>query len=125
MIDIYYAQGRLNESLGKYREAIDDYNKVFEMDPTSYHIHSYTSSCYRHLKDYKQAEDEIQIGLKHRPFNPVTNYEAALLYLETGDEEKGMEYLERAVEIWKDADPDYQKAIEAKEKLSSIKATSG
>jgi hypothetical protein len=41
--------------------------------------------------------------------------------LEMGDEEKGLEYLERAVEIWKDADPDYEKAALARAKLNSMK----
>ncbi|MCD4723421.1 MAG: tetratricopeptide repeat protein [Bacteroidales bacterium] len=124
MAFIYYVQGRLNESLGKYQEAIDDYNKFFETNPTSYHIHSFTSRCYRQLKDFKQAEEEIQISLKHRPFSPTCNYEAALLYLETGEEEKGMEHLERAVEIWKDADSDYEKASIAKDKLRALKKAS-
>jgi Tfp pilus assembly protein PilF len=72
------------------------------------------------LKDYEMAEEEIDISLKHRPYQPVANYEAAMLYLETGDREKGREYLQRAVDIWKDADPDYEKANLARAKLAEI-----
>ena len=62
-----------------------------------------------------------KILLLYKDYKLTCNYEAALLYFETGEEEKGMEYLERAVEIWKDADSDYEKASIAKEKLSSLK----
>ena len=121
MANVYYTQGRINESIGEYQKAIENYNKYAEIEAISHFIHSFISRCYRHLKDFQQAEEEIEISLKYRPFDPVTNYEAALLYLETGEEEKGLEHLERAVDIWKDADSDYEKASIAKEKLSSLK----
>ncbi len=35
-----------------------------------------------------------------------------------------MEHLERAVEIWKDADSDYEKASIAKDKLRALKKAS-
>jgi len=120
-INIYYAQGRLDELTGNYYNAIENYNSFLELDPTSYYVHTNIARSYRLLKDFKEAEKEIQISLKNRPFEPIRNYEAALLYLEMGDEEQGLEYLERAVDIWKDADPDYEKANLAKEKLNSLK----
>lgn len=120
MAEVYNVQGKLNELLGEYPKAIENYNKCLEMNATSYFFHSSIARCYRHLLDFQKAEEEIQISLKYHPFDPISNYEAALLYLETGDEEKGLEYLERAVDIWKDADSDYQKANIAKDKLSSL-----
>lgn len=80
----------------------------------------YLSRCYRNLKDFTEAEKQIQISLTYNPFDPSANYEAALLYLEIGEEEKGMEHLQRAVDIWQDADSDYKKANMAKEKLSEL-----
>jgi tetratricopeptide (TPR) repeat protein len=124
MANIYHAKGKINELLGEYQKAIENYNNYLEINPTSYLLHSSIARCYRQLKDFKEAEEEIQISLKYRPFNPNSNYEAALLYLEKGDEEIGMEHLERTVDIWKDADSDYDKATIAKEKLSSLKEAS-
>lgn len=118
--NIYYTQAKINELLGEYQSAIDFYTRYLMTYATEYEIHSYISRCYRNLKEFKKAEEEIQISLKFLPFDPTVNYEAALLYLEKGDREKGMEYLEKAVEIWKDADSDYQKANLAKEKLDSL-----
>lgn len=117
MANIYFAQGRLNELLGKYLDGIEYYNSYLKMRPTSFFVHVNIARCYRLLKDYDKAEEEILISLKYRPFDPLRNYEASLLYLEMGDDEKGREHLERAVDIWKDADPDYEKANIAKNKL--------
>ena len=50
----------------------------------------------------------------------MNNYEAALLYLEMGEKEKGLEHLRLAVEMWKDADEDYERAAEAKLKLEEL-----
>ncbi len=121
MENIYYTKGRINELLGDYAKAIINYNKYLETNALSRSIHSKIARCYRLMKDYRKAEEELQISLKYLPFNPSVSYEAALFYLETGEEEKGLEHLERAVEIWKDADSDYEKATNAKEKLSSLK----
>lgn len=90
------------------------------MNATSYFFHSSIARCYRHLNDYEKAEEEILIALKYRPFDPVNNYEAAMLYIAMGEEDKGMLYLEKANNIWRDADPDYEKANEAKEKWDSM-----
>jgi tetratricopeptide (TPR) repeat protein len=73
-------------------------------------------------KDYDKAEEMVEISLQRKPFNPAGNYEAALLFMEMGEEEKGLEYLEKAVDIWKDADHDYKPANLAKEKLSSLRS---
>jgi len=124
MANIYYAQGKLNELLGEYRKAIDYYNDFLELNATSYAVHSNIARCYRNLKEYKKAEEEIRISLKYLPFEPISNYEAALLYFEKDDREKGMEHLEKAVEIWKDADSDYKKANIARVKLDSLHAVS-
>lgn len=120
MANIYFTQAKINELLGEYQSAIDYYTRYLKTYATEYDIHSYIARCYRHLKEFKKAEEEIQTSLKFLPFDPTVNYEAALLYLEKGDREKGTEYLEKAVGIWKDADSDYQKASLAREKLDSL-----
>ena len=120
MANVYFTEGRISEQVGEYNEAIDHFTKFKNMNPSLYTVHINLARCYRLLKDYKNAEKELDAGLKFRPFDPEMNYEAALMYFDKGDEKEGMEYLERAVEIWKDADSDYEKANTAKEKLNSI-----
>lgn len=125
MASIYYSEGDLCKLEGDYQKAIDHYNTVLEMSPSSQGLHVDIASCYRLLGDYKNAEKEIKVALKYAPFGPITNYEAALIYFDKGKNKKGLEHLQKAVDIWKDADSDYEKANVAKEKLISIKSEQG
>lgn len=121
MGEVYYAQGKMSEKVGEYDEAIEYYSKCHEINSINYNLNDDIARCYRLLEDYDKAEEMVEISLQRKPFNPAGNYEAAMLYLEMGDEEKGLEYLEKAVDIWKDADHDYKPANLAKEKLSSLR----
>ncbi len=60
------------------------------------------------------------IALKHKPFYPMNNYEAALLFIDKGDKDKAKEHLQQALEVWKDADEGYKPAIKAREKLNEL-----
>jgi tetratricopeptide (TPR) repeat protein len=107
--------------LEEYEAAIENYHLYLEIIPTASGMHSRIARCYRHMKDYRKAKDEINISLEYYPFDANVNLEAGLIYLESGDEKEAKEYLERAMEIWKDADEDYEEANLAKEKLDSLK----
>lgn len=120
LLNIYFAQGRINEIKMQYEKAIEHFNRYLESRPTEYLLHKHIARCYRKLKDYDKAEKHIEISLEHNPFNPATNYEAALLYFEMGNNDKALEYLERANNIWKDADDDYELANEARDKYEEL-----
>ena len=62
---------------------------------------------YHHQKKYAEAEENFNIILKRNPINPKGHYYAALLYYDWGKKEKAIEYLNKALEVWKDADADY------------------
>lgn len=120
LANIHYIEARINEHLGNYDEAINFYNSCLEMNATTYSFHRGKARCYRLMGDVDDAEIEINHALKFRPYNALNNYEAALIYFDMGKDEEALEYLQRAVDTWKDADPDYDKAVLAKEKLNSI-----
>ncbi|HSG67597.1 MAG TPA: tetratricopeptide repeat protein, partial [Bacteroidales bacterium] len=117
MNNIYYAQAKISELQGNYADAIQNYNKYLSSNANNYTVYIGIARCYRLMKEYAKAEEEILIPLKYRPFIPEVNYEAALIYFDLGEKEKGMELLERTVDIWQDADEDYSKARQAKQKL--------
>jgi len=120
MANVYHSQAKIHESLEEYENAIENYYKFLETNAMSYIIHTDIASCYRRMNELDKAEKEIQISLKYNPFNATVNFEAALLYFDMGDDVKGLEHLERAVEVWKDADSDYEKANKAMEKFNSM-----
>ena len=55
--------------------------------------------------------------LKLDPYHPKTHYELALSYNEMKNNDKALEHIQIAVDIWKDADTKYSIAQEAKNKL--------
>ena len=121
---IFYGHARIYEIKGEYDKAITGYLQGLELRPTGISTYRAIGRCYRKLNKFKKAEEHLLIALKDSPFNPKNNYEIALLYLDLGITEKAIEYLEKANDIWKDADPVYKPAQKAKEKLIEIKITS-
>ena len=120
LANIYYAQAKLSQLKEEYSQAIDYYRECLKMNASLYPLHTRISECYRNMDDIQNAEKEVLISMTHIPYDPVSNYEAALIYFEKGDDRKAMEFLERAVDIWKDAEDDYEKANIAKEKLNEM-----
>ena len=55
--------------------------------------------------------------LKLDPYHPKTHYEIALYYNEMKKNDKALEHMQIAGDIWKDADKEYSMAQDAKSKL--------
>ncbi|MDD5695176.1 MAG: adenylate/guanylate cyclase domain-containing protein [Bacteroidales bacterium] len=120
MDEIYRAQGRIAELRKNYSSALEYYTKYHEMNPSDWDPQRWISTCQRELGDLKKAKKSLETALKYNPWDPKSNYEAALLYLEMGDRQKAGEHLGRTLEIWKNADTGYQPyedALALKEKI--------
>jgi tetratricopeptide (TPR) repeat protein len=122
-IEIFKAQGKIHELRDEYEQAILSYQKMLELDPTDSTINRSIGRCYRMLKDFKKAEEYMHKTLKIYSFGPITNYEMALVYYDMGKKTKALEYLEKALSVWKEADPEYKPAKEAREKLAEWKSS--
>ncbi|MBC8490653.1 MAG: tetratricopeptide repeat protein, partial [Bacteroidetes bacterium] len=119
-IVIYYGQARIYEINGEYEMAIDSYVKVLELQPTGFDINRFIGRCYRKLNKLRKAEEYLLIALKDSPYDPENNYEAALLYLDKGENDKAFEHLKTANDVWKDADSNYEPAQKARAKLEEM-----
>jgi len=117
---IFDAKGKIYEINSKFEQAIIMYKKEFEINPTDFYIYRKIGCCYRKITKFKEAEEYIKKALKHSPFNPKTNYELALLYYDWGKKEKALEHLKITLEVWKDADPEYIPAQEARELMVQL-----
>ena len=113
-----YMHGRINEMRANYEEAIINYKDELEEDPTDVNVNVAIGRSYRKLKQFPEAEEFLNKCLKILPFNPKANYEMALIYKDMGEREKALEYLNIALDIWKDADPIFERAQLAKAKLA-------
>jgi len=123
MTEIIHARGRIAEMRDDYKTALENYTEYLQKDPTSYDACRWISRCQRELGDLKEAEKSIEQALKQHPYDPENNYEAGMLYLKMNEKEKAREYLDRALEVWKNADASYkpyQKALEARKQLETV-----
>ena len=62
---------------------------------------------YHHQKQYAKAEENFNVVLKRNPINPKGHYYAALLYYDWGKTERANECLNKALDVWKNADENY------------------
>ena len=120
LANVYFAYGRIYEMRGEYEKAIENFQTFRELQPTSYSLNIYLCECYRELGENKEAEKYIIDALKHYPYNAKVSFEAALIYLNLGEDEKALEHLRLANEIWIAADASFKPAIEAREKLEEV-----
>ena len=121
LADIDFGWGMIYEIRGEFDKSIESFDSAFELKPSLHHLNRDVCRVYRKMGEFKKAEEKILIALKHSPYSGKTNYEAALLYFEMDEEDKALKYLKTANEIWKDADPGYKPAKEAKAKLDKMK----
>ena len=76
---------------------------------------------HRQAGQLEKAEAEILAGLKLEPSHPFFHAMLGLTYKDMGRFEDAVTHLEKAMEIWKDADPDFKPAREPREALSELK----
>lgn len=71
-----------------------------------------------------EAEKKILTGLELEPSQPFFHAMLGLTYRDMGRDKDAIAHLERALEIWKDADPDFKPALEPRKALAELKAAS-
>lgn len=120
IVFINRVNGFLHEMKGEYREAITAMEEVLKVHSSNRSALLRMSRCYRELNQFEEAEKYLNEILKTEPYQPNANYELSMLYLGKGDNEKALTHLKKALEIWKDADPNYKPALLAKKKLAEF-----
>jgi serine/threonine protein kinase/tetratricopeptide (TPR) repeat protein len=70
--------------------------------------------------DPEGAETELLAGLRLEPSSPFFHSQLGLTYRDMGRDEEAFVHLRKAMEIWKDADPSFKPAREAREALSEM-----
>jgi tetratricopeptide (TPR) repeat protein len=117
---LIHARARMHELRGEYREAIEEYEEERRLDPTDMTILRQLGRCYRELGDSDQSLALLEEALRVSPYGPRINYEIALTYEAMGRMDDARTHLERALEVWADADPGFERAARAREKLAEL-----
>ncbi|MCP4218280.1 MAG: tetratricopeptide repeat protein, partial [bacterium] len=114
----YKVRSYLHEAKEEYTEAIDLCRKGLALQPGRNSLLLRISRCARKSNQFDGIASSLQKYLKTDPFNPQFNFELSLVYSDMGDKENAAKYLKTALEIWKDAEPDYKPARLAREKAA-------
>jgi tetratricopeptide (TPR) repeat protein len=118
-----YGSGRVNEQEGDCEAAVEAFRRALSRSPGDIRYLAALGRCQRDLGELEEAEATLQSVLKVVPAEAKVRYELALVYEEIGRRADAIQQLERATEIWKDADPDYRPAGRARAKLAELQAT--
>ena len=101
------------------------YEKLLSNDPSDYDAYYRMGRCYRLIGEYDKALTNLQKCIEHRPYNGLYNYELGLLYHDMGRGKDAVASLERAMDVWENADSSYRYAADAREKLGEWRAHAG
>ena len=66
------------------------------------------------------SEEHLLNVLKLDPYHPKTHYELGLLYQAMLNSEKAIEHIKKAIDIWKNADKEYNIAQHANTILKEL-----
>jgi len=117
---IIATQGRVLELRGECQEAIVSYRRALELSPRSIGYNTRIGRCQREIGQMPEAERYLKLVLAVYPFSPTANYELALVYAEMGDRDRAVEHLQTAVDVWAEAEPVFQPARDARDKLTEL-----
>ena len=107
---------------GDCEEAIANYNKVLEINPNDLTMRLWVSRCQLVLGEHEAAEASVLEVLRVIPALADANYQLALVYEAMGRTDDAITRLEAAVEVWKNADPEFIPAQQAREKLAELES---
>jgi tetratricopeptide (TPR) repeat protein len=114
---VYRARGEIAELRGDFKEAIVQFEKRIEATPRDYATFSDIGRCYRKLGDLSNAEANLRKTLRINPVHAECLYELALVQAEKGEREEALASLSKALDVWEPADPEFEPARKARDKL--------
>jgi tetratricopeptide (TPR) repeat protein/TolB-like protein len=116
---VTYLEGRVLEIRGDCEGAIPKFEDAVNY-PFAAGANVDLGRCYRILGRLDDAERHLERAIGVRPIDPTANYEMALVYAERGDRDKALDHLGTALDTWRDAEPAYEPARRARDKLAEL-----
>jgi len=105
-------EGGIYHLEGNFEGAIEKYTEYRELRPRDRRVFYDLINCYLETDQLDTVEKLLTIDLKTRPRDPKTHLQLAKMYVAKGDQEKAADHLKISSEVWKDADPIFEPALE-------------
>jgi tetratricopeptide (TPR) repeat protein len=104
---------------GEWERACALRQDVLRANPTDPFVHISIAECLRELGRLPEAEEAIRLALKRTPGSARAHVELARVLQARGDAAGARAALERALEMWSLAEPDFEPAAEARALLAA------
>jgi len=108
------ARGRVLELQGRCEDALPLYERVVALEPTMYGFEIDVGRCLAAMGRLDDAEQRLVAMVEKWPAFPQARYELAGVLVARGDTAAARAELARALEIWRNADPAYRPAQQAR-----------
>jgi tetratricopeptide (TPR) repeat protein len=119
------ARARVLELGGHCPEALPLYEEAVTLSPTLRGFEIDIGRCLGVLGRLDEAEPRLRALTEKWPALPQANYELAVVLAEQGDTTGARAEIERALEIWKDADPGFRPAQKARDLSRALGVSDG
>lgn len=95
----YNNRGTAYAALGKYGQAIEDYNKVIEINPADANVYYNRGIAYAALGNYGQAIEDNNKFIEINPADALAYNNRANAYAALGNQKQAIEDFDKAIEI--------------------------
>ncbi len=107
------ARARIAELEGRCSDALPMYEEALQLAPTLYGFEVDIARCEGVMGRFEDAERRLNRLLQKWPASPKASYELAVVHAARGDSVAARAELDRALEIWRDADPGFRPVQDA------------
>ncbi len=104
--DLHAALGESYFMSGKVEKAIDEFNKLIQLDPSA-RSYALMALCYRHLGRFDEARKYLDAGLKQDPHNATCLFNLGYIESRQGNNAVAEKLFEQTLQ----ANPDYSEAL--------------
>jgi len=102
----YYNRGNVYRHMGKYEQAIEEYNRVIELDSEYTNAYFFRGIIHWNLGKYEQALEDYDRVIQINPKHAVAYNNRGDSYLKLGQYEQAIENYEQAIQL----DPEFAHA---------------
>ena len=111
--------GLIRDQARDYEAAAESFQAAIALSPER-QLYRGAGRALRRAGLLDEAEAELREALRLVPADPHTHLETALLMEARGDVEAAVEHLMTALDVWENADDDYEPAREARAKVAEL-----
>jgi Tfp pilus assembly protein PilF len=90
----FYYLGLISQEEGDDQSSIKHFKKALELLPSFTEVHGALGRSYLSLKDYPQAQAELELAVKLNPNDSQAHYQLAVLYARLKDPQRAQQQMQ-------------------------------